>query len=125
MTENLLAHSWPAGNTGLHMGERDMGAQPFDRLMEAWGLTNTDLVKTSPEQLTHKQVRRARSGRQLTLKMMMKVNRTFNVAIWFRLDDGQKERFMEYGHKDLFTYAKGHDPEDQDPNARLAEELRG
>ncbi len=106
------------------MGERDMGAQPFDRLMEAWGLTNTDLVKTSPEQLTHKQVRRARSGRQLTLKMMMKVNRTFNVAIWFRLDDGQKERFMEYGHKDLFTYAKGHDPEAQDPNARLAEELR-
>ena len=53
------------------MGERDLGTQPFDLLMEAWGLSNTDLVNTSPEQLTHKQVRRARSGRQLTLKMMM------------------------------------------------------
>ena len=56
------------------MGERDMGTQPLDGLMEAWGLTNHDLVETSPEQLTHKQVRRARTGRLLTLKMMMKVN---------------------------------------------------
>ena len=46
------------------MGERDLGTQPFDALMEAWGLSNTDLVETSPEQLTHKQVRRARTGRQ-------------------------------------------------------------
>ena len=107
------------------MGERDLGTQPLDPLMEAWGLTNTDLVETSPEQLTHKQVRRARSGRQLTLKMMMKINRTFNVAIWFRLDDAQKERFVEYGHKDLFTYAKGHEPGSRDSNAGLAAEIRG
>ena len=106
------------------MGERDLGKQPFDSLMEAWGLTNTDLVETSPEQLTHKQVRRARSGRQLTLKMMMKVNRTFNVAIWYRLNDEEKERFIEYGHKDLFNYAKDHDPERGDPNAELAAELK-
>ena len=107
------------------MGERDLGIQPFDLLMEAWELSNTDLVDTSPEQLTHKQVRRARSGRQLTLKMMMKINRTFNVAIWFRLNDDQKERFVEYGHKDLFSYAKGHDPGSGDPNAGLAAEIRG
>ena len=107
------------------MGTRDLGLQPLDRMMEAWGLTNTDLVETSPEQLTHKQMRRARSGRQLTLKMMMKVNRTFNIAIWYRLDDGQKERFVEYGHKDLFNYAKGHDPGAGDPNAAIARELLG
>ena len=107
------------------MGERDLGTQPFDRLMEAWELTNTDLVETSPEQLTHKQVRRARSGRKLTLKMMMKINRTFNVAIWLQLDDGQKKRFVEYGHKNLFTYAKGYEPGTRDPNARLAAEVHG
>ena len=107
------------------MGTRDLGPQPLDRMMEAWGLTNTDLVATSPEQLTHKQMRRARSCRQLTLKMMMKVNRTFNVAIWYRLNDEQKERFVEYGHRDLFNYAKGHDPEARDQNAELARELLG
>lgn len=107
------------------MGERDLGIQPLDFLMEAWGLTNTDLVESSPEQLTHKQVRRARSGRQLTLKMMMKINRTFNVAIWSRLDDDQKERFIEYGHRDLFSYAKGHESGSTDPNTALATEIRG
>ena len=102
------------------MSEREMGPQPLDALMEAWGLSNHDLVATSPEQLTHKQVRRARKGRLLTLKMMMKVTRTFNVAIWHRLTDGQKEEFVEYGHKDLFNYAKGHEAEAGDPNAQLA-----
>ena len=107
------------------MGERDLGIQPFDLLMEAWGLSNTNLVETSPEQLTHKQVRRARSGRQLTLKMMMKINRTFNIAIWSKLDNEQKEKFIEYGHRDLFSYAKGHDSESPDPNKELAAEIRG
>ena len=51
--------------------------------------------------------------------------RSFNIAIWYRLDDGQKERFVEYGHKDLFNYAKGHDPGAGDPNAELARELLG
>lgn len=97
-----------------------MGTQPLDGLMEAWGLTNHDLVEASPEQLTHKQVRRARTGRLLTLKMMMKVNRTFNVAIWHRLNDEQKEQFVEYGHKDLFSYAKGHDSAAGNPNVELA-----
>ena len=107
------------------MGERDLGIQPFDLLMGAWGLTNTDLVESSPEQLTHKQVRRARSGRQLTLKMMMKINRTFNIAIWSRLDDEQREKFIEYGHRDLFSYAKCHESRSGDPNKELAAEIRG
>lgn len=107
------------------MSERDLGMQPLDGLMEAWGLSNHDLVETSPEQLTHKQVRRARKGRMLTLKMMMKVCRTFNVAIWQRLDDEQKEAFVEYGHKDLFNYAKGHRENAEDPNAALAAVIKG
>jgi len=107
------------------MGERDLGIQPFDLLMKTWGLTNTNLVETSPEQLTHKQVRRARSGRQLTLKMMMKINRTFNIAIWSKLDNEQKEKFIEYGHRDLFSYAKGHESGSPDPNKELAAEIRG
>lgn len=106
------------------MSERDLGAQPLDDLIEAWGLTNHDLVEASPEQLTHKQVRRARTGRVLTLKMMMKVNRAFNIAIWNRLDAGQKEAFVEYGHKDLFNYAKGHEAGAADPNAELAGVIR-
>ena len=56
---------------------------------------------------------------------MMKINRTFNVAIWLQLDDGQKKRFVEYGHKDLFTYAKGHEPGTRDPNSQLAAEVHG
>lgn len=106
------------------VSERDMGTQPLDTLMIAWGLSNHDLVETSPEQLTHKQVRRARTGRMLTLKMMMKVNRTFNVAIWKRLNEEQKEAFVEYGHKDLFSYAKGHEEGTADPNAELAEVIK-
>ena len=93
--------------------------------MEAWGLRNHDLVERSPEQLTHKQVGRARKGRKLTLKMMMKVCRTFNVAIWHRLNDEQKEAFVEYGHKDLFNYAKGHEEGAGDPNAELAALIKG
>ena len=100
------------------------GTQPLEGLMEAWGLGNHDLVEASPEQLTHKQVRRARTGRVLTLKMMMKVNRAFNIAIWHRLDEAGKEAFVEYGHKNLFNYAKGHEGGGSDPNRALAEAVK-
>jgi len=55
----------------------------------------------------------------------MKVTRTFNVTIWHRMDDGQKTRFVEYGHKNLFNYTKGFDPEAVDPNINLAAEVKG
>ena len=106
------------------MGERDRGVQPLDGMMEAWGLSNHDLVETSPEQLTHKQVRRARNGRILTLKMMMKVNRTFNIAIWNQLTPEEKEEYFEYSHAHLFNYAKGHEEGWEDPNTALQEALR-
>ena len=103
---------------------RDLGIQPLDQMMEAWGIGNHDMVEVSTEQLTHKQVQKARSGRRLTLKMMQKVTRAFNVTIWFRLNDEQKEAFDEYLHKRLFNYAKGFDNAFEDPNGELVAALK-
>ncbi len=99
--------------------ERNHGTQRIDEIMLAWGLDNHDLVTVSLEQLTHKQVQKARAGRQLTLKMMQKVARALNVAIWNRLDEEQRESYYEYIHRDLFSYAKGYSPDWADPNAHL------
>ena len=107
------------------MSERDHGEQPLDRLMMEWGLSNHDLVEVSTEQLTHKQVQKARKGRELTLKMKMKVARAFNVAIWGRLTDGEREGYFEYLHIHLFAYTKGFDPEWKDPNSELYEVIAG
>lgn len=98
--------------------ELNHGAQRIDAIMQRWQLDNHDLVTASTEQLTHKQVQKARQGRQLTLKMMQKVARALNVAIWNRLTDEDKEHYYEYIHRDLFSYAKGYDPAWQDPNKR-------
>jgi len=99
--------------------ERDFGPQPLISVMEKWHLESHDLVEASDEQLTHKQVQRARSGRKLTLKMMMKIARTLNQAIWKQLDAAKREKFVEYLHKDLFTYSKGFDSAKADPNEEL------
>lgn len=90
--------------------------------MQTWGISNHDLVDVSTEQLTHKQVQRARQGRQLTLKMMQKVARALNVSIWMKLPEPQKEQYFEYLHKHLFNYAKGYDVNWPDPNEELREE---
>lgn len=99
--------------------ERNHGLQRIDSIMQHWGLENHDLVDVSLEQLTHKQVQKARQGRQLTLKMMQKVARALNVAIWSKLPEEARGTYYEYIHRDLFTYAKGYDPNWADPNASL------
>ena len=104
--------------------ERDLGPQPLDRMMEEWGMSNHDMVEVSTEQLTHKQVQKARKGRRLTLKMMQKVTRAFNVTIWHRLNKQQKEAYYEYMHRELFSYAKGHDSNWADPNHEIQAELK-
>lgn len=101
---------------------KNHGLQPVDTLMRLWGLDNHDLVAVSTEQLTHKQVQKARQGRQLTLKLMQKVARALNVAVWNRLTSEQKERYVEYIHRDLFTYAKGYDASATDANRALIDE---
>ncbi|WP_411827312.1 hypothetical protein [Luteolibacter sp. AS25] len=104
--------------------EVELGPQPLGPIMDRWKLTNHDIVEASPEQLTHKQIQRAKSGRRLTLKMMMKVARSLNIAIWERLDKEQKEILVEYLHKDIFSYAKDFNPEKPDPNEELIEKLQ-
>jgi hypothetical protein len=95
---------------------REHGQQPLDLLMEAWLITNHELVESSTEQLSHKQVQKARKGRQLTLAMMQKVCRALNITIWNRLSNEEKEIYFEYMHRHLFNYAKGYDPTWEDPN---------
>ena len=99
--------------------ERNHGPQRVDEIMQRWGLDNHDLVTSSIEQLTHKQVQKARNGRLLTLKMMQKVARTLNICIWNGLSDEEKENYYEYIHRDLFTYAKGYEPQWVDPNLAI------
>lgn len=84
--------------------EREHGTQPLDGMMAAWGLGNHDLVDASTEQLTHKQVQRARAGRVLTLHMMQKVTRALNIAVWYRLKREEREVYFEYLHKHLQSY---------------------
>jgi hypothetical protein len=106
------------------MSERDHGVQPVDGLIEGWGLTNHDLVEVSTEQLNHKQVQKARKGRQLTLAMMQKVARALNVAVWQRLGPEEREGYFEYLHRHLFNYAKGHESGWEDPNRELMDKVK-
>jgi len=99
---------------------RDHGPQPLDAVMQCWGLSNARLVAAAGEQITHKQVQRARKGRQLTLRMMMKLTRVLNGVILDGLPEEKREAFTPYLHRDLFTYAKGYDATRPDPNTALA-----
>ena len=98
---------------------RDHGPQPLDRLMDRWNLTNHELVEISAEQLNHKQVQKARKGRQLTLHLMQKLMRALNEAVSEKLLKPQRANFVPYLHKHLFNYAKSHDPAWCDPNEEL------
>jgi transcriptional regulator with XRE-family HTH domain len=82
---------------------REHGEQPIGALMEAWSLGVHDMVDASPEQLTHKQVQRARKGRTLTLAMMQKMTRSLNIAVWYRLKTEERKVFFEYLHKHLWV----------------------
>jgi hypothetical protein len=101
---------------------RDHGIQPLDELMTRWAVTNHHLVGTSIEQLNHKQIQRARKGRQLTLHLMQKVARTLNETLMTRLPEEERAKFTPYTHKHLFNYAKDHDALRADPNVPLMPE---
>jgi len=104
---------------GMDEATREHGPQPLDHLMTRWRLGNHDLVTASAEQLNHKQVQKARQGRQLTLHLMQKVMRALNAAVMERLSKEDKPAFVEYPHRQLFNYAKNHDPAWSDPNEIL------
>lgn len=61
--------------------ERDFGPQPLDALLIELGLDNHDLVAASTEQLTHKQVQKARKGRYITGNIQRKVLKALNAAV--------------------------------------------
>ncbi len=107
---------------GMHDATRDHGIQPLDGLLTRWGITNHQLVEASVEQLNHKQVQKARKGRQLTLHLMQKLTRTLNDAALARIPRDERVNFKPYLHKHLFNYARAHDPAWQDPNEALMPE---
>jgi hypothetical protein len=98
---------------------RDHGPQPLDGLLDRWKITNHELVEASEEQLNHKQVQKARKGRQLTLHLMQKLTRALNNAVFLKIPKEEREKFVPYLHKQLFNYAKGHDAAWLDPNGEL------
>lgn len=53
--------------------ERELGIQPLDQIMKERGLKNHDLVAASSEGLTHKQVKKGRTGRRLTRNVQDKI----------------------------------------------------
>lgn len=98
---------------------RDHGLQPLDGLMVRWNLANHELVEVSNEQLNHKQVQKARKGRQLTLHLMQKMMRALNDLIVAKLPKDDRAKFVPYLHKHLFNYAKAYDAAWVDPNNEL------
>ena len=56
----------------------EAGQRPLDRFMNEADLKNNDLVKSSKEGLTHKQISKARKGRRITLRMQKKVLKAWN-----------------------------------------------
>lgn len=73
--------------------ERELGEQPIARVMKLYGLKPHDLVANSTEQLTHKMVSRAVSGRRLTPNVQHKILNAVNKATG-----------KEHGLSDLFNY---------------------
>ncbi len=54
--------------------------QALDSILKARGLSNADLVKASTEQLTFKQVQKARTGRPVTANIQGKITRALNAC---------------------------------------------
>jgi hypothetical protein len=59
--------------------QRDLGVQPLDTLLDEIGLSNHELVAFSTDQLTHKQVQKARKGRRITVNIQRKILTALNV----------------------------------------------
>ena len=72
----------------------DLGAQPLDALMAKHGLSNHALVAASTEQLSHKVVQKARTGRRLTSKAKTRVLNALHHVL----------SEQKFAHRDLFNY---------------------
>lgn len=76
---------------------RDHGTQPLDALLGSLGYANSVLVEASTEQLTHKQVQKARKGRRVTSNIQKKILNAIRT-----LRRTQEEE--SYQLSDLFNY---------------------
>lgn len=71
-------------------GEMQKGVQPLDQIMTGLGLTNANLVDISTDQLTFRNVAKARKGRRIKFRIQTKVLRALNACSpekKFRLED--------------------------------------
>jgi len=71
-----------------------LGVQPIDSVLEKLSLKNEDLVEASREQLTYKQVQKARQGRRITSNIKGKIVRALNAV-------AENEQYFE---ENLFNY---------------------
>ncbi len=76
---------------------RNHGIQPLDALLETFEYVNGDLVGASTEQLTHKQVQKARKGRRVTANIQKKILH----ALRTMRKDHEDEKYQV---SDLFNY---------------------
>ena len=61
--------------------EIENGVQPLDAIMTTHELTNTDIVKSSPHQLSFKMINKARKGRRVSTKIQVKITEALNFAL--------------------------------------------
>ena len=80
--------------------ERDFGPQPLDALLTELGIENHALVAASTEQLTHKQVQKARKGRYITINIQRKILKALNAAV----PAGEESEKTVYELGQLFNY---------------------
>lgn len=73
--------------------KRDLGEQPIAQIMRDLELIPHDLVANSTEQLTHKMVKKACSGRRLSSNVKIKIRDAIN-----------RKAGREYSTKELFNY---------------------
>ena len=78
---------------------RDFGPQPLDTILRELQLENRDLVAASTEQLTHKQVQKARKGRRVTRNIQQKIRNALEALV-----NGQGET-RRFALGELFNYA--------------------
>ena len=79
--------------------EVELGEQPLHELMQDYQMSNHAIVAACGEQLSHKVVNKARSGRRISRHLQRKVLKGFNLA-GYDLDDAFYERKIE----ELFNY---------------------
>jgi len=61
--------------------DKSYSPQPLDALIEQLQLTNANIIKRSTEQLTFKQLAKARAGRPVTINIQHKITNALNACV--------------------------------------------